>query len=227
MGKRSTQSVSRILVFALALITFGTALQSCGGKTNREVEIITDYGTMRAVLFDETPQHRDNFIKLTEEGFFDDLLFHRVIPGFMIQGGDPESKGAAPGQMLGNGGPGYTIPAEIRDDLIHVKGALSAARQGDAVNPEKRSSGSQFYIVQGRPVAQGQMDFMENSKGPYTQEDKDLYMSVGGAINLDRDYTVFGQVVEGLEVIDKIAAVRTGQADRPVQDVKMTVKVLK
>ncbi|MCB0663275.1 MAG: peptidylprolyl isomerase [Saprospiraceae bacterium] len=192
------------------------------------VEIITDYGTMTVQLFDATPQHQDNFIKLAEEGFFDGLIFHRVINGFMIQGGDPESKNARPGQRLGSGGPGYTIPAEFNDSLIHVKGALAAARQGDQVNPEKRSSGSQFYIVQGRPMSENQISMMEAQKDRhYTSEQRDQYTQVGGTPFLDGEYTVFGQVIKGLDVIDKIAQVQTDGSDRPVEDVKMTVKVIR
>ncbi|MEZ4950281.1 MAG: peptidylprolyl isomerase [Saprospiraceae bacterium] len=192
------------------------------------VEIITDYGTMTVQLFDATPQHQDNFIKLAEEGFFDGLLFHRVINGFMIQGGDPNSKDAKPGQRLGMGGPGYTIPAEFNDSLVHVKGALSAARQGDQVNPEKRSSGSQFYIVQGTPLTDDQLNMIEAQKDlHYTAEQREAYKTQGGTPFLDTDYTVFGQVIKGLDVIDKIAKVQTDGADRPREDVKMTVKVIR
>lgn len=192
------------------------------------VEIITDYGTMTVQLFDATPQHQDNFIKLAEEGFFDGLLFHRVINGFMIQGGDPNSKDAKPGDRLGSGGPGYTLPAEFNDSLIHVKGALAAARQGDQVNPEKRSSGSQFYIVHGRPIAENQLSMIEAQKDlHYTAEQRDQYTKIGGTPFLDGEYTVFGQVIKGLEVIDKIAQVGTDGTDRPKEDVKMTVKVIR
>ena len=192
------------------------------------VEIETDYGTMTVQLSNATPEHRDNFIKLAEEGYLDELLFHRVIEGFMIQGGDPNSRNAKPNQALGTGGPGYTIPAEFVDSLVHVKGSLSAARQGDQVNPEKRSSGSQFYIVQGKPLTKEELDQIEARKGiRYTKEQRDQYMSAGGTPLLDRDYTVFGRVIKGLEVIDKIAAVATDPYDRPTTDVKMKVKVIK
>lgn len=185
-------------------------------------------GDMLIRLYDQTPQHRDNFLKLADQGFYDGLLFHRVIEGFMIQGGDPNSREADPNAMLGSGGPGYTIPAEFVDTLVHVKGALAAARTGDNVNPEKRSSGSQFYIVQGRIVTDDMLDAIEAQKGKrYSRSQREKYLQSGGTPFLDRDYTVFGQVVEGLEVLDKIAAVKTGRSDRPVENVSFTVKVIR
>ena len=195
-----------------------------GKKHECLVVLETDFGDMEILLYDATPQHQDNFLKLIEEGYFDGLLFHRVIEGFMIQGGDPKSKNAPKGQPLGSGGPGYTIPAEFVDSLIHVKGALSAARTGDQVNPEKRSSGSQFYVVQGRPVDDEQLDMIEARKGiRYTPEQRAAYKKYGGTPFLDQDYTVFGRVVKGLEVIDKIAAVAKDSRDRPITDVKMKI----
>ena len=192
------------------------------------VEIETKFGTMLIELSDATPQHRDNFLKLAEEGFFDGLLFHRVINGFMIQGGDPNSKNAKEGEALGSGGPGYTVPAEFVDSLVHLKGVLSAARQGDQVNPKKNSSGSQFYIVQGQTVTRAMLDQIESRKGfRYSQAQRDAYAEVGGTPMLDRDYTVFGRVVKGLEVLDSIAQVQTDQRDRPREDVKMKVTVIK
>ncbi|HKK79801.1 MAG TPA: peptidylprolyl isomerase, partial [Phaeodactylibacter sp.] len=192
------------------------------------VEIQTEYGNMLVQLYDATPQHQDNFLKLAQDGFYDSLLFHRVINNFMIQGGDPDSKGAKPGKPLGSGGPGYTIPAEFVDSLIHVKGALSAARTGDAVNPERRSSGSQFYIVHGQPQTEQELAMIEARKGiRYTSEQKQAYMEQGGTPFLDQDYTVFGRVIEGLEVIDKIATVPTDQRDRPKEDVRMKVRVIR
>ena len=190
------------------------------------VEIETDFGTMTAELYNSTPKHRDNFIKLAEEGYYNDLLFHRVINGFMIQGGDPNSRNAPAGQMLGSGGPNYQIPAEFVDTLAHVKGALAAARTN---NPEKKSSGSQFYIVQGGgPVNEQMLNQIEASKGfHYTPEQREQYQSLGGTPFLDRDYTVFGRVIKGLEVIDKIAATQTSAGDRPVKDVKMKMRVIK
>ena len=192
------------------------------------VEVSTEHGKMVVWLYDKTPQHRDNFTKLADEGFFNDLLFHRVIEGFMIQGGDPNSKGAAQGAPLGSGGPGYRIEAEITPELIHKKGALSAARQGDAVNPKKESSGSQFYIVQGRPVDEATLDQLEARKNiRYTPEQRATYQEVGGTPFLDADYTVFGEVIEGLDVIDKIAKVKTDGRDRPREDVEMRIRVIK
>jgi len=191
------------------------------------VRIETQYGHMLVHLYDETPQHRDNFTKLAEEGFYQDLIFHRVISGFMIQGGDPDSRNANATSPLGSGGPGYTIPAEINKRLIHKKGALAAARTGDAVNPQKKSSGSQFYIVQGGVQTADMLTRIEDQKGiKYSEEQIKTYTSIGGTPFLDQEYTVFGEVIEGLEVIDKIAAVQTGRADRPAEDVKMKIYFL-
>lgn len=192
------------------------------------VEITTEYGVMIAELYDVTPQHRDNFMKLAEEGYFNDLLFHRVIDGFMIQGGDPGSKNAAPGVPLGGGGPGYQVPAEFVDTLVHIKGAIAAARTGDNVNPEKKSSGSQFYIVHGDEVDAKMLDNLEKRKGiTYSPENRKAYLENGGAPFLDHDYTVFGKVIKGLEVIDAIAKAEKDGRDRPKKDVKMTVKVIR
>lgn len=191
------------------------------------IEITTDYGVMMAELYDATPQHRDNFLKLAGEGYYDGLLFHRVIDGFMIQGGDPNSRNAAPGVALGSGGPGYMVPAEFVDSLIHIRGAIAAARTGDGVNPERKSSGSQFYIVQGSPVDNSMLDMLEKRKGfKYTPEQRAAYLEQGGTPFLDRDYTVFGRVISGLDVIDKIARVQKDARDRPKEDVKMTIKVI-
>lgn len=191
------------------------------------VELTTAYGTMELQLYASTPKHRDNFVKLVKEGFYDSLLFHRVINNFMIQGGDPDSKGAAPNVLLGNGGPGYTIPAEFVDSLIHIKGALAAARQSDAVNPQKASSGSQFYIVQGQPIKPAVLEQMQARSGKtYTAAQKDAYATQGGTPHLDGGYTVFGRVISGLEVIDKIAALQTA-GSRPVKDVVMTMRLKK
>ncbi|MBO5838745.1 MAG: peptidylprolyl isomerase [Bacteroidales bacterium] len=191
------------------------------------VIISTDLGEMKAVLYNETPLHKENFIKLTKEGYFDGCLFHRVIDGFMIQGGDPDSKTAKPGQMLGQGGPGYTIPAEFKQELIHKKGALAAARMADQVNPQKASSGSQFYIAQGKSYTENELNMLSSRMGKaFNKQQMEAYTTVGGVPFLDYEYTVFGEVVEGLEVIDKIAAVEKDRRDRPVQDIKMTIKVV-
>lgn len=196
-----------------------------------QVEIRTSLGTIIVELYNETPQHRDNFLKLVREGAYDSLLFHRVIPGFMVQGGDPDSRRAADDMPLGNGGPGYTVPAEIVPGLIHRKGALAAARQADGVNPERRSSGSQFYIVQGKTFAPSDLDRLNARKGKdavaYTEVDRNTYGTVGGAPHLDGAYTVFGEVVHGIEVLDAIAAQPTGAYDRPLTDIRMFMRVIR
>lgn len=190
--------------------------------------IETDYGNMMVELYDDTPLHRDNFIKLVESGFYDGLLFHRVIEGFMVQGGDPTSRGVQSDIALGTGGPGYQIDAEFVGDLAHVKGALAAARIGGPSNPNKRSSGSQFYIVQGKPVTEAALRQIEGRHGkPYPEHVISAYLKHGGTPFLDQDYTVFGRVVEGLDVIDKIAAVSTNVQNRPLVDVKMKIRVIK
>lgn len=187
-----------------------------------KVKIETSKGTMTVMLYDDTPLHRDNFVKLVESDFYTDLLFHRVISGFMIQGGDPESKNAPAGKRLGTGDLGYTVPAEISMNRIHKKGALAAARTNDLVNPKRASSGSQFYIVQGRKYTDLQLDNYEKSKGvKYTNKQRDTYVDIGGTPSLDNEYTVFGEVVEGLDVIDKIATVETAPGDRPIEDIKI------
>jgi len=193
------------------------------------VEMETSAGTMLIHLYEETPNHRDNFLKLAEEDYYEGLLFHRVIKGFMIQGGDPNSKNALEGQSLGTGGPGYKIDAEFNKSLHHVKGALAAARQGGPVNPEKRSSGSQFYIVQGKPMKMDQIESVAYRKGlDYDAETIKIFKTQGGTPFLDQEYTVFGRVVKGLEVIDNIAGVATDGRDRPLKDVKIiSVKVIK
>ena len=194
------------------------------------VEMETPHGNMIILLHGETPLHRDNFLKLAEEGYFDGLLFHRVINGFMIQGGDPNSKNAKPNSSLGSGGPGYKVDAEFVEGLVHIKGALAAARQGDGANPQRQSSGSQFYIVHGSKMTDQQLDQMERSKGyKYTAEQRKIYKEQGGTPFLDKDYTVFGQVIYGLEVIDKIAGVPTDRAkgDRPKENVTMKITVIK
>lgn len=196
-------------------------------ETMTMVLISTSFGDMKAVLYDETPLHRDNFIKLVKEGFYNGTLFHRVIDGFMIQGGDPDSKTAKPNQMLGQGGPGYTIPAEFKQELIHKKGALAAARMGDNVNPQKASSGSQFYIAQGKRYTSEELNMLQARMGKqFNQTQKDAYTNEGGVPFLDYEYTVFGQVIEGLEVIDKIAKVQKDRYDRPIEDVKMTISIV-
>ncbi|PYF75765.1 peptidylprolyl isomerase [Pedobacter nutrimenti] len=190
------------------------------------VKLQTDQGECIIRLYNETPLHRDNFAKLTKEGFFNGTLFHRVIKNFMIQGGDPDSKNAEAGKLLGEGGPGYTIPAEFRDSLFHKKGVLAAARDN---NPQKESSGSQFYLVQGKKFTDEQLDILERDrlkfKLPLWQ--REVYKSIGGAPHLDRNYTVYGEVVRGIDLIDKIAEMNTDSNNRPLTDVKMTITLLK
>lgn len=220
------KSVKRPTVRFMAGILFLTTIITMA-QAQTKVRIETPYGDMVVKLYDETPKHRDNFIKLVKEGFYNDLLFHRVIENFMIQGGDPDSKGAPAGKMLGVGDVDYTVPAEFVPGLYHKKGALSAARQGDAVNPAKASSGCQFYIVQGQVYPQEMFPMFESRGLKLNDEQKKLYSTVGGTPHLDGDYTVFGEVIEGLDVIDKIAAVQTDRADRPVADVWMKMRIEK
>ena len=246
---------------------------------NPKVLIETPMGNITVMLYDDTPLHRDNFLKLVREGYYDGTLFHRVIRNFMIQGGDPDSKGAPAGKSLGMGGPGYTIPAEIvYPKHFHKRGALAAARQGDQVNPERASSGSQFYIVWGdtytdgklgqlekqlgqqreqeifnRLVAERKKEIMElrrnrdqdalyrlqeelvaltkaevAEEGPVrlTAEQKEAYKTVGGTPHLDGQYTVFGEVVDGLDVVDKIQQVATGSADRQKEDITIKMRII-
>ncbi len=186
------------------------------------VEMVTNYGRIVLLLYDETPLHRDNFIKLATNRVFDGLLFHRVIEKFMIQGGDPTSKDAEPGKMLGDGTLGYNIPAEFRPELFHKRGALCAAREGDMVNPKKESSASQFYIVQGRVWNTEELDNLQKRmKREIPAEQRDVYTTIGGTPFLDGEYTVFGEVIEGMEVVDKIAAVKCDKNDRPLEDVRI------
>ncbi len=181
--------------------------------------ISTEYGDIKGVLYNDTPQHRDNFIKLVEDGWYNGSIFHRIINNFMIQGGQNAD---------GRQDPGYTVPAEFNPSHYHKKGALAAARMGDQVNPAKASSGSQFYIVHGQVFNDATLDMMEQRSGiVYTPEQRQAYSTVGGAPHLDGAYTVFGQVADGFDVIDKIAAVKTAPGDRPVEDVKMTIKIIK
>ncbi len=279
------------LLQLLSAVCLTLLIVSCGdSKSSSEVPaasgddylvtIKTSKGEMKAILYDETPKHKENFLKLVKDGFYDSLIFHRVINNFMIQGGDPGSKNAAPGQPLGSGGPGYTIPAEFVNTLFHEKGALSAARQGDQANPQRASSGSQFYIVQGTVTPRAQLegnnqgkiiaafrDCMQNhpeselakeyqtvlTENPGNNaaiqekvestldrltevtgmtfkmpEDRIAkYSTVGGTPFLDDQYTVFGKVISGLEIIDEIATVQTAPGDRPLEDVRMFITVEK
>lgn len=269
--------MKKLIIFTLVAL----AAFACNKPTNF-VEVSTSYGNFTLELYDETPLHRDNFQKLVQDGFYDDLLFHRIIDEFMIQGGDPNSKEAEAGERLGNGGPGYKIPAEINmsDRCFHKKGALAAARESDQSNPERQSSGSQFYVVVGRSytkaeLAQGEkykvsqarqskfnllsLEYMdtvellqkegntdainalqqrlleqvdgdiEKNADQYYMSDKQkmAYEIEGGTPHLDGAYTVYGEVVEGIEVIERIAKAKKDRQDRPVEDISMTMKFVK
>ncbi|MGL4292477.1 MAG: peptidylprolyl isomerase [Bacteroidales bacterium] len=248
-------------------------------QDNIQVLIETSLGNIKVMLYNDTPKHRDNFIKLVKEGFYNDTIFHRVIKNFMIQGGDPDSKGAPAQKSLGTGGPGYTVPAEIvYPKFFHKRGALSAARQADQVNPEKESSGSQFYIVWGdvyndgklnkleqnmnaqkeraifdklvaarrkeimdlrrnkdqqglfelqeELVAQTKAEMMESGPVVLTEEQRTAYKTLGGTPHLDNEYTVFGEVIEGLDIVEKIQNAETGNNDRPKEDIKMKISLI-
>lgn len=271
-------------VFLIAgLLLFPAELFSQDSDTGKLVVISTPKGDITLRLFDDTPKHRDNFLKLAEQGYFDGTLFHRVINGFMIQGGDPDSKGAAPGIELGNGGPGYNLPAEITPVHFHRRGMLAAAREDDKVNPQRLSDGSQFYIVQGKVFSQKDLDLVEKEQNSMTKQrifvklmddprnltlrnqffspdakkdsahfrflldtlnqlidrefalegefrlteaQREAYTTVGGAPHLDGKYTIFGEVVEGMEVVDAIASEKTDKNDRPLSDIPITVKLI-
>jgi cyclophilin family peptidyl-prolyl cis-trans isomerase len=191
------------------------------------VKIITSKGECIIMLYNQTPKHRDNFLKLSREGFYNGTLFHRVIKEFMIQGGDPDSKTAKPGQALGEVDLKYRVEAEFRDSLFHKKGVLAAARDN---NPQKESSASQFYIVQGKKWTDGTLDDVQMKKMngriiPETQ--RRVYKELGGTPHLDQNYTVYGEVVSGIEMIDAIADLKTGPSDRPIEEISMMVGVLK
>lgn len=216
--------MKNLFIALVALVLF--SLVSCDDGY-QYVDIETNFGTMKVKLYNKTPKHRDNFIKLVSQGYYDGLIFHRVINGFMIQGGDPDSRNASPNKILGQGGPGYQIDAEFTD-ARHFKGALAAARIGGPANPEKKSSGSQFYIVQGTPLPKAKLEQqIANKNINYTEEELQRYQTEGGTPFLDNDYTVFGEVVEGLDVIDKIAASETGAGDRPIGDIPMKIRLSK
>lgn len=234
------KSQTTTILGTLALILGAFFIMSASGCdhsttkiTNLKAVIHTEFGDMVILLSDSTPLHRDNFIKLANEGFYDDLLFHRVMKGFMVQGGDPNSRNAQPETRLGNGGPGFTIANEIRADHIHIKGAIAAARQPDRINPEFNSSGSQFYLVQGKKYKPGELKSFENklrAANPdfaYTDAMVQRYAEEGGIPFLDMNYTVFGFIVEGIEIIDSIAAQNVAKGNRPIEDVKFSVEVLK
>lgn len=268
----------RTLTF-IALIAL-TSFAGCKAQKTGPVTILvsTDLGNIKIKLYDETPLHKANFIKLTRDGVYTDLLFHRIIKDFMIQGGDPDSKKAEPGKRLGSGSLGYMVPAEFNPALYHKKGALAAARTGGPSNPEKKSSASQFYIVQGKKFTNGQLDTLiiqknmqlkneimgkvaqpyqnqlnqfkttnneagfgklvnminikvdsiydKTAKYAFSTAQRMTYTTIGGTPHLDGDYTVFGEVIEGLDVVDKIAAVEKDQSDRPVKDIKFKITII-
>ena len=211
-----------IVVFAFSFSLFAHSQERV------KVKISTKYGDMIAELYDETPIHRDNFIKLVNEGFYNETLFHRVIPGFMIQGGDPVSKDDTPNTRIGNGGPGYTLPAEFNPQFFHKKGALAAARMGDAINPKKESSGSQFYIVEGQVYDNNTIDLFAKRMGVELSPSQiKAYTTVGGTPHLDANYTVFGELVDGLEIISKISNVTRDKNNLPKDKVIMNISIVK
>lgn len=218
------------VLFVSIIVTLATAQVHAQDQPSSEqlIKIETTLGDMLIKLYNETPAHRDNMIKLIEEGFYDNQLFHRIISGFMIQAGDPNSVGAQKGERLGKGGTGYNIPAEFNENLIHKKGALAAARKGDQMNPEKASSGSQFYIVQGRVLSPEDLNMMvQRGLIKTSMELAQIYTTLGGTPHLDGSYTVFGEIVEGFEVLDRIAASETDVYDRPVEDVVFSISLIK
>ena len=194
---------------------------------NKFVEMETNKGTFTLEVFNDVPKHAENFLKLANEGFYDSLLFHRIIPSFMIQGGDPESKNAVDGQMLGNGDVGYKVPAEFMlPKYYHKKGALAAARDN---NPEKASSGCQFYIVVGKTFTDAELDQMEARIGQkYSEQARKDYKTIGGTPHLDAGYTVYGQIVKGQDVVDAISSMPRNTSDRPAENIRiLNVKVKK
>ncbi len=272
-----------LFIFIIFLVSSSCFFSSLFKRNKETIVLInTGFGDIKVKLYKETPLHRENFIKLVSDKFYDSLLFHRVIKGFMIQGGDPDSKNAS-SVLVGNGGPGYTIPAEFNSKYFHKKGAIAAARRGDDVNPGKESSGSQFYIVQGKVFTDAELDKIEkriyirdkrdifnnylNSQEnkalkikidslrkeknilelgramkevenklqeeynklelfEFTEEQRRIYTTIGGSPHLDGDYTVFGEVIEGIKIIEKITSVKTEKNNRPVEDIKMIIKII-
>lgn len=219
-----------VLLFALSGQSFGLSKP----KKYSIIEIITPKGNMYAWLYDDTPLHKENFLKLTKENFYDKTKFHRVIKDFMIQAGDPYSKSDSLKAQWGQGGPGYTIDAEINKTHYHKKGMLAAARLGDQANPKRASSGSQFYIVQGTVFNDQTLDVVEKQirkaiNDPdysFTEQQRNDYKQLGGAPHLDMQYTVFGEIFKGLEVVDLIAQVQTGAQDKPIENIEIDINVL-
>ena len=218
--KKNTTILILTLFAACSLVNTDLFAQKTKQQKEKTVEIITEMGTIKVKLYNETPLHRDNFLKLAENGEMNGSTFHRIIRGFMIQGGGkPGSNGT---ESIGE-----TIPAEILPQYCHIKGALAAARMGDNVNPDRKSSGSQFYIVQGRATPEATLKQMAaRSKTSYTPEQVKTYATIGGTPHLDGQYTVFGEVIEGLDIVDKIAAVPVNQSV-PLTDITITLKASK
>ncbi len=221
----TSNTIKLILIgFILTLLAVNTHARN---KKNKFVIMNTSLGIIKIEVFNDVPQHANNFLKLAKEGFYDSLLFHRVIPQFMIQGGDPDSKNAASGQMLGNGDLGYKVPAEFMlPKYYHKKGALAAARDN---NPEKASSACQFYLVVGKLFTDEDLDKMEAKTGvKYSEQARKDYKTIGGTPHLDGAYTVYGQVVKGQEIVDIISNVSRNKSDRPEQDIRiLSTKVKK
>lgn len=220
----------------LAIALLGAMMLAGCRQKETHVVMETTMGTIELKLYDETPLHRDNFVQLVKENAFDSLLFHRVIQDFMIQGGDPDSKHAAPGALLGEGDRPYTLPAEFRleQGIYHRRGVIASAREGDDVNPEQRSSAMQFYIVWGRvfddeglDIVQERLDQRTGGSVRLTPEMREVYKTVGGTPHLDGQYTVWGEVVDGLDVVDAIQHVPTDDNDRPLEDVRILRTYLK
>lgn len=217
--------MKKTVCFLLLLITITAAVAQKKSKKDYLVTITTEFGVMHAILHDQTPKHKANFIALADTGFYNGTLFHRIIENFMVQGGDPQSKKARAGQALGEGDVGYQVPAEFDEKLFHKKGALAAARDN---NPAKTSSGCQFYIVQGKKFTDDELAVQEKRAArQLTDAQKQVYKTLGGTPHLDGSYTVFGQVVKGLEVLDTIAKQPRDNRDRPQKDIPMQVKVEK
>lgn len=247
-------NIRNLKILTLLIVT-GIFINCTLFQKRKQVIITTEFGNIVIELYNETPKHRDNFIKLVKDSFYKDLLFHRVIKGFMIQGGDPDSRNAKPGVQLGEGGLDYTIQAEFNPKLYHKRGVLAAARESDVVNPTKASASTQFYIVQGKTftgkdltlieekknkaiyskklaeLVSSKKDtseariYMEKNKFKFSKKQRETYMKTGGAPHLDQNYTVFGEVKEGMEVVDKIANLHTDKNDRPLQDIRFTIKM--
>ncbi len=225
--------IKNISLIALCLLVVSCSTLQSRKNKEQKVLIETTEGKVIVKLYNETPLHRDNFIRLVKSDFYNGVLFHRVINEFMVQGGDPDSKNADANARLGAGDVGYTIPAEFRTPAIyHKKGALAAARQGDNVNPEKASSGCQFYIVTGRKFTEEQLNQIEqnnimryghanDSTYKLSNEARDYYQTTGGTPHLDGNYTVYGEVIEGMEIVEKISKTETGMGDRPTKDIRI------